>query len=62
MFEESCELDSPDVSFFLPQPENKDAFVSLLMVCRTNTFEFPECVSGDNQGRFARTLHMSLIC
>ncbi len=62
VLEKPCKLNSPDASFFLPQSGYDNTFVTLLTVCRTNAFEFPECVRAGNQGRFVRTMHMSLNC
>ncbi len=62
VFEKPHELATANV-FFLPQlHSDDDTFVSLLSVRRTNGFEITECVSSGNQGRFVRTLYMSLIC
>ncbi len=62
LFEKPSELDCPDASFFLPPLGNDEAVVSHLSVCRTDAFRFPACVKAGNQGRFVRTMHMSLNC
>jgi len=62
VIEKPCKLGSPGASFIHLQPGNDHTFVFQLSVCRTTAFEFPECVRAGNQGRFVRTLHMSLNC
>lgn len=62
MMEKPSELDRPDASFFQLLPGNDHMIVFQLSVCRTNAFEFPACVRAGNQGRFVRTMHMSLNC
>lgn len=62
VIEKPCEPDTADASILLPPACTDDAFVSLQAVFRRDVIRSPECVRGDNQGRFVRTLHMSLIC
>ena len=62
VIEKPCEPDTADASTLLPPTSTDDAFVSLPSVIPTEIVTSPECVRGDNQGRFMRTLHMSLIC
>ena len=62
VFEKSCELDEPDISFFLPMLENVGLFDTLLVHFRTAVAEHHHCPSSKNHGRFVRTLHSSYLC
>ena len=62
VFEKSCELDGPDIPFFLPMIENDGSIVSLLAHFRTVGAEHHHCLSARNHGRFVRTLHSSFLC
>ena len=62
VFEKPCELKIVEVEFVLPLTGADSTFVFLLSVDPADRFDFPDCVRAGNQGRFVRTLHMSLNC